>query len=399
MTTMVATALHTAQPERTALEVWVGIDTHRDVNVAVSLDERGRKLGELAVPTTAAGNSALLAWARSYGGTIRGFAVEGTGSYGASLTRHLQAAGQFVIEATRPPRRGDRHARRNTGKSDSIDALRAARAMIAEELTIAPKHRSGDVESLRMLLIVKRSAVKARTQAVNGMRAILVTAPDRLRDQLRGATMDQLLERCLRLRIGTQGPEAMVKATLRRLARRCRHLTEEINELDAEISELVRRTAPNLLELEGVGSGVAAVLLVAAGENPQRMRSEASFAHMAGAAPLPTGSGLTSGRHRLNKGGNRQANNALWRVVVVRIRTDPRTKAYLERRTAEGKGKKEIIRCLKRYVAREIYRELICAAGRRQVTSPAALADGFPKELAETASPLCIVESGSSDEQ
>lgn len=120
-----------------------------------------------------------------------------------------------------------------------------------------------------------------------------------------------------------------------------------------------------MLEIEGVGPGVAAVLLVAAGENPQRMRSEASFAHMAGVAPLPAGSRLTSGRHRLNKGGNRQANNALWRVVVVRIRTDPRTKAYLERRTGEGKGKKEIIRCLKRYVAREIYRELIVACGQR----------------------------------
>ncbi|WP_425264146.1 IS110 family transposase [Streptomyces caeruleatus] len=345
----------------------MGVDTHRDFNVAAALDERGRKLGTLTVPTTSAGNQSLLAWARSLGETVRGFALEGTGSYGASLTRHLLTAGEFVVEATRPRR--DRQASRNDGKSDFMDALRAAKALLAEDLDIAPKHRDGDVEVLRLLLIAKRSAVKARTQAVNAMRAILVTAPDELRNRLRGTSKDELIERCLRLRPAAEGLEAAAKRTLRHLARRCRMLTEEADQVDAEVAEIVRRAAPELLELHGVGTGTAATLLVAAGDNPTRMRSEASFAHMAGVAPLPTGSGLTSGRHRLNRGGNRQANNALWTVVVTRMRTDERTQKYLARRTAEGKSKKEIVRCLKRYVAREIYRTLLARYRR-----PSALA-------------------------
>jgi transposase len=354
-----------------AHEVWVGVDTHRDINVAVSLDERGRKLGELVVATTAAGNRELLAWARALGNEVRGFAVEGTGSYGASLTRHLQDAGEFVIEAGRPARRGDRQQRRARGKTDTIDAHRAARSLLAEELDIAPKARNGNVECLRIRLVAKRSAIKARTQAVQGMRALLVSAPDLLREQLRGASMERLIESCARLRLSsTDGVGAATKAALRHLARRCRHLTEELAELDAEIQRLVQATAPNLLTLTGVGCGIAAVLLASAGENAGRMRSEASFAHMTGVAPLPTGSGWVGGRHRLNKGGDRQANSALWRIVIVRMRVDPRTREYVARRTAEGLGKKEITRCLKRYVAREVYRELIAAMGP---ASPQAL--------------------------
>ncbi|WP_242608577.1 IS110 family RNA-guided transposase [Actinomadura formosensis] len=342
-----------------ANEVWIGVDTHRDINVAVALDERGRRLGDATVPTTSKGNAELLAWARSLGKEMRGFAIEGTGGYGASLTRHLQGAGQFVIEATRPRR--DRMAHRNDGKSDTLDALRAAKALLAEELAVAPKQRDGDVEALRTLQVVRRSAVKARTSAINAMRAVLVTAPDRLRDQFRGVTKDVLIERCSRLRPGDDGLDSSIKRALRQLARRCKSLTEEIVEVDEEIDRLVRRRAPQLLKLNGVGIGVAATLLVAAGDNPHRLRSEAGFAHMAGAAPLPTGSGLTSGRHRLNRGGNRQANNALWTITLVRLRTDERTKAYAQRRTAEGKTKKEIIRCLKRYIAREIYQVVIQA--------------------------------------
>jgi transposase len=197
------------------------------------------------------------------------------------------------------------------------------------------------------------------------MRALLVSAPDLLREQLRGARMERLIESCARLRLSSaDSAGTATKAALRHLARRCRHLTQELAELDAEIQRLVQATAPNLLTMTGVGSGIAAVLLAAAGENPGRMRSEASFAHMTGVAPLPTGSGLTSGRHRLNEGGDRQANSALWRIVIVRMRVDPRTRDYVARRTAEGPGKKEITRCLKRYVAREVYRELIAALGR-----------------------------------
>lgn len=342
---------------RTALEVWVGVDTHRDVNVAVALDERGRRLGDVTVPTTGEGHATLLEWARSLGDEVRGFAVEGTGSYGAGLTRHLQAHGQFVLEATRPRR--DRMAQRNDGKSDTIDALRAAKALLADELDIAPKQRDGDVEALRTLQVVKRSAIKARTSAINAMRSILISAPDELRDRFRNVRKSDLIERCSRLRPGTDGPDASVKTALRRLARRCKMLNEELADVDAEIDALVRRCAPALLELDGVGPGVAATLLVAAGDNPHRLRSEASFAHMAGAAPLPTGSGLTSGRHRLNRGGNRQANNALWTIVLTRVRMDQRTKDYVARRTAEGKTKKEIVRCLKRYVAREVYQVIV----------------------------------------
>jgi transposase len=347
------------QPTRVmAHEVWVGVDTHRDVNVAVALDERGRRLGEVKVATNRQGHAELLAWAHDLGQELRGFAVEGTGTYGAGLTRYLSGEGQFVIEATRPRR--DRMAQRNNGKSDSIDALRAAKALLAEELNVAPKTRDGDIEALRHLHVVKRSAVKARTAAINAMRAILVSAPDQLRDQFRGAGKNDLVDRCGRFRPGPDGGlEASIKRNLRRLARRCQALTEEIADIDAEISLLVKRRAPQLLKLKGVGAQVAATLLVAVGDNPHRLRSEASFAHMAGAAPLPTGSGLTSGRHRLNRGGNHQANNALWTIALTRLSTDPRTKAYAARRTAEGKTKKEIIRCLKRYVAREIYQMIM----------------------------------------
>ena len=206
----------------------------------------------------------------------------------------------------RPARRGDRQQRRAHGKTDTNYAHRAARSLLAEELEITPKARHGNVECLRILLVVRRGAIKARTQAVQGMRALLVSASDLLRDQLRACTTEQLIDRCARLRPHcTDGLSATTKASLRHLARRCRHLTEEIGELDAEIHRLVQATAPNLLALTGVGSTIAAMLLATAGENPRRMRNEASFAHMTGVAPLPTGSGLTSGRHRLNKGGDR----------------------------------------------------------------------------------------------
>jgi hypothetical protein len=264
----------------------VGIDTHRDFNVAVALDERGRRLGETKVDTTPQGNTDLVAWAQGLGEAVRGVAVEGTGTFGASLTRHLQAQGLFVVEATRPRR--DRMAQRNDGKSDSFDALRAARGLLAEDLKIVPKTRDGDAESLRTLHIVRRSAIKARTAAINSMRGILVSGPDQLRDQFRGAGKDDLIERCSRLRPGRDGGlEGSLKRNLRRLARRCLALTEEITEVDAEIAVLVRRCAPQLLELQGVGAGVAVTLLTAVGDNPTRLRSEASFAHMAGAAPVP----------------------------------------------------------------------------------------------------------------
>ena len=342
-----------------AREVWIGVDTHKDVNVAAAVDEAGRTIGgaapaSITVTTTPAGNAELLAWARGLGETVVAFAVEGTGSYGASLTRFLQAQGHYVVEATRP-RREDAAVRRSRGKSDAIDALLAAQRLHRLELKISPKSRVGDIECLRMLRVARKTAVKARTQALNSMKALIVTAPDDLREQLRGLTKDTLPDKCASLRPKGTAPVAAAKIALRSLARRIHTLETEIEELDAEIATIIQRAAPRLRTHVGVGTDVAAALLVAAGDNPDRLKNESSFAAMAGVSPLPDGSGKTDGRHRLNTGGNRDANNALWRIVLTRMNHDARTKAYVARRTLEGKDKKFIMRALKRYVAREIY--------------------------------------------
>jgi transposase len=363
----------------TAREVWIGVDTHTDVNVAAAVDEAGRTIGDgaptsIAVPTTPAGNGELLAWARSLGETVVAFAVEGTGSYGASLTRFLQAKGHYVVEATRP-KRDDAAVRRSRGKSDAIDALLAAQRLHRLELRISPKSRVGDVECLRMLRVARKTAVKARTQALNSMKALIVTAPDDLREQLRGLTKDTLPDKCASLRPKGSQPTAAAKIALRSLARRIHALEAEIQELDTEMAVIVQRAAPKLRTHMGVGTDVAAALLVAAGDNPDRLKSESSFAAMAGVSPLPDGSGKTDGRHRINTGGNRDANNALWRIVLTRMNHDPRTKTYVARRTLEGKDKKFIMRALKRYVAREIYAVLMTdqpglAAGSSPPTAP-----------------------------
>lgn len=346
-----------------AKEVWVGVDTHKDVNVAAAVDEAGRTIGgeqpaSISVSTTPEGNSDLLAWARSLGETVVAFAVEGTGSYGASLTRFLQAKGQIVVEATRP-KREDKAIRRTLGKSDAIDALLAAQRLHRLELKISPKSRVGDVECIRMLRVARKTAVKARVQAINSMKALIVTAPDDLREQLGGLTKDTLPDKCASFRPKGHTPDAAAKTALRSLARRIHALEDEIKALDIEMTTLIKKAAPKLLARQGVGTDVAAALLVAAGDNPTRMKSENSFAAMAGVSPLPDGSGKTDGKHRLNTGGNRDANNALWRIVLTRMQHDPRTKAYVARRTAQGKDKKYVMRALKRYVAREVYAALM----------------------------------------
>jgi transposase len=346
-----------------AKEVWVGVDTHKDVNVAAAVDEAGRTIGGLlpasiSVPTTPQGNSELLAWARGLGETVVAFAVEGTGSYGASLTRFLQAKQQIVVEATRP-KREDKEIRRTLGKSDAIDALLAAQRLHRLELRISPKTRVGDVECLRMLRVARKTAVKARVQALNSMKALVVTAPDDLREQLGGLTKDTLPDKCASFRPTGHTANAAAKTALRSLARRIHALEEEIKALDIEMTSLVKKAAPKLLARQGVGIDVAAALLIAAGDNPSRMKNENSFAAMAGVSPLPEGSGKTDGKHRLNTGGNRDANNALWRIVLTRMQHDSRTKEYVARRTAQGKDKKYVMRALKRYVAREVYAALM----------------------------------------
>jgi hypothetical protein len=250
--------------------------------------------------------------------------------------------------------------RRWQGKSDPVDAEAAARAALAARATGIPKQRDGRVEALRNLRIARRCAVGHRADIQRRLHALVVTAAEPLRQLLRGHDTARLVNVCAALRPDTDRAEDATTATkiaLRSLARRHQQLTTDIAELDALILPLIKKICPALLATHGVGPDVAGQLLVTAGDNPDRLRSEAAFAMLCGAAPLPASSGKTN-RHRLNRGGDRHANCALWRVVMSRLRWDPRTRDYVKRRTKEGLSKKEIIRCLKRYIAREIYQLL-----------------------------------------
>jgi transposase len=315
----------------------------------------GRRLGEAKAPTTAKGYRGLVSWAEGFG-TVRCAGVEGTGSYGAGLARYLKAAGIAVMEVERPKRR---HLSRR-GKSDPIDAERAARAVLAGEASGVPRSGDGRVEMIRTLRSARRSAVKARAQAANLLQAMLVTAPEELRRRLRGLPTRELVTLEARFRPARE-PEDVQAATrfaLRSVARRHEALSGEISELDAQLQRLIAEAAPRLIRLPGVGANHAATLLVLAGDNPERLKSEASFASLCGVSPIEASSGKMV-RHRLNRGGNRDANRALHMICVVRMGSDRRTKAYVTRRSAEGKSKWEIMRCLKRYIAREVYRVLL----------------------------------------
>ncbi|MFE1318706.1 IS110 family transposase [Kitasatospora phosalacinea] len=337
-----------------APQVTSGVDTHGLTHHAAVIDRLGRHLADREFPATVHGYRDLLDWMRSHG-TPSAVGVEGSGAYGAELARVLTAAGIAVVDVDRP----DRKVRRLRGKSDPVDAYAAATAVASGRATGVPKSRDGSVEAVRVLRVARRSAVKARTQATNQIRGLLVSAPATLREQVAALNRTALIRTLARLRPGSDlsTPLAATKAALRRLARRHQVLDEEIAELDAEIGPLVRQAAPELLALFGVGPETAGQLLASAGDNPQRMRSEAAFAHLAGVAPIPASSGRTH-RHRLNRGGDRAANNALHTIVLVRMRYDERTRAYVARRTKEGMSKKDITRCLKRFVAREVYRAL-----------------------------------------
>lgn len=332
-----------------------GVDTHGLTHHAAVIDAGlGRPLGDREFPATAVGYRDLLAWLAGFGEVVA-VGVEGTGAYGAELARHLARAGLVVVEVDRP----DRRMRRAVGKTDPIDALAAAAAVASGRATGIPKTRDGLVEAIRMLRVARSSAVKSRTQAMNQIRMLLVTAPASLREQVGGVGKAELVRVLARLRPGAdlQVPLNAAKFSLRALARRHRQLGEEIDELDGQIASLVAAAAPQMLELFGVGPEVASQLLITAGDNPERMRSEAAFARLAGAAPLPASSGRTR-RHRLNRGGDRQANHALHTIALVRMRYHEPTRAYVARRTAEGLSKMEIIRCLKRFIAREVFRVL-----------------------------------------
>jgi transposase len=354
------TMIGTRRPD-SKVEVILGVDTHLDVHLGVAVDHLlGRRLGELSVPTTAKGYERLLCWAESFG-PVRCAGIEGTSSYGAGIARHLKAQGVEVLEVERPKHR-QRSSRRNV-KSDASDAESAARAVLAGETSGVPKSGGGCVEMIRALRAARRSAMKSRTQAANQLQGLRVTAPEQLRHRLRGLSSKELVSVAARFRLADD-PRDVAAATrfaLRSVARRYEALSREIAELDTQLDRLVRQVAPELVSLAGIGTDHAATLLIVAGDNPQRLRSEASFASLCGVSPVEASSGKVV-RHRLNRGGNREANRALYMICLARMRRDRRTKEYVARRTQEGKSKREIIRCLKRYVAREVYGVLVPAA-------------------------------------
>jgi len=329
-----------------------GVDTHQDTHTAAVVDTAGRMLGHRTFATTDPGYRKLLAWLGGYGKVLV-IGVEGTGAYGAGLARYLTAQGQAVVEVDRP----DRRTRRAAGKSDPIDAEAAARAALGRVRTGLPKRRDGQVEALRNLRVARRSSVAQRADCMRRIKTLIITAPQGLRDRLRDLSDGRLLEVCAALRpdLSAVGePEQAVKVALRMLGRRHAALRAEIADLDALITPLIATINPALLALNGVGPDSAGQLLVTAGQNTDRLRSEGAFAMLCGVAPIPASSGKTN-RHRLNRGGDRQANAAIYRVVLSRMRWDRRTQAYVQRRTAEGLSKKETIRCLKRLIARELY--------------------------------------------
>ena len=331
-----------------------GVDTHLDVNVTAALDGVGGLLGVAEFPTTGAGHDLLLGWLASFG-TVVGVGVEGTGSYGAGLARHLRASGIAVVEVDRP----NRQARRRQGKSDTVDAIEAARAAQAQRGLGAAKTRDGNVEAIRALVVAKRSGRSTKIATLNQIRHLGFTAPDELRARLGGLSRQALGAEAagLRPRPGSDAVIFATKTALRTLGRRVLVLDTEKAALDELLGELVAATAPALLAVYGVGVDTAAALLVTAGDNPQRLRSEAAWAHLCGVAPIEASSGKVT-RWRLDRGGDRQANAALWRIVITRMSSDPRTRSYVARRTDEGLSKGEIIRVLKRYVAREVYKHL-----------------------------------------
>lgn len=343
--------------------VVIGVDTHKDVHVAVAINGLGARLGTTSVPVTSEGYKKLAHWAASHG-AVHAFGIEGTGSYGAGLSRALAASGFRVIEVGR----ANRQLRRRRGKTDIVDAESAARTVLAGEADAQPKSGEGVVEMIRHLKIARDTALKARTQAMVTLKTLLINAPQLLRERFIGITGKMALVRAIAaLRPSTMSsPTASARMAMRALARRWLMLNAEIKEHEAVLETLVRSQAPALMEAPGVSTGTVADMLVVLGDNPQRIRSEAAFAKLCGVCPVPASSGKTS-RHRLNRGGNRRANAALYRVALVRMRHHPPTRAYIKRRTAEGKSPREIRRCLKRYIAREIFQNL-CVARK-----PAAL--------------------------
>jgi transposase len=350
-------------------QVAIGVDTHKDFHVAVALNGHGARLDELTFAATRCGIDQLEQW-RAQLGPVAGWGVEGTSSYGAGLTRHLLTTGQRVVEVNRP----DRHARRTLGgKTDPIDAEAAARAVLSGRASTTPKSGDGRVEMLRHVRMTRSSAVKAKTVAMNQLKAVLITAPAPLREKLEGLTIARLVKACRALPVSDELTlEATVNSTLRTLATRWCALNTEALTQHKLLVRLVEAHAPKLLAEHGVGPDTAAALLITAGDNPDRLHSEAAFAALCGVSPIPASSGKTN-RHRLNRGGDRQANAALHRIVLVRLVHHDETKKYMTaHRTPNKSNSLHVMRCLKRYLARRLYPLIIEAATQPQPQRAAA---------------------------
>jgi len=332
-----------------------GVDTHADTHVAAAIDHNGGLLGIESFPADPAGYESLLGWLVGFG-PLEQVGVEGTGSWGVGLTRFLHSQEIVVVEVDRP----NRQKRRKVGKSDPTDALAAARAALSGEASVTPKRRNGPVEQIRVLMVARRSARQQRIQTLNQLRHLVFTAPEEIRVRFKDRYKTGLVTEAANMR-PRKGSDPVIFTTnlmIRNLARRIRGLNTEIREIDVMLTGLIAQTAPSLLELHGVGTDTAASLLVTAGDNPERLGSEGSWAHLCGTSPLPANSGKVTNRYRLNRGGDRQANAALYRIVLTRMSSDPETRRYVARRRAQGLNTAEIMRCLKRYVARQTYKHL-----------------------------------------
>lgn len=335
-------------------EVILGVDTHRDTHAAALIDPLGRFVAAETFPATRRGARALIRWAQNLG-QVRRAGVEGTGSYGAGLSRALVLENVEVVEVTRAARIGRRHL----GKNDTRDAEAAARSVLSGQASAKPKARDGIVESIRVLRNARASAVKARTQAVIHLKNLVVTAPDELRESLDALTTKQLVARCAGMRrTGKLDALSATRCAMRTLARRHQHLSAEVSDLDEQLAKLTKLAAPRLLDQPGVGQEIAARLLLTAGDNPTRIRNDSALAALCGASPVEASSGKTT-RHRLNRGGDRQANSALWLIATNRMVHHPPTRDYVARRTAEGKTNPEIRRCLMRHIARGLHPLLV----------------------------------------
>ena len=332
-----------------------GVDTHADTHVSAAVDHNGGLLGIESFPADRAGFEELLGWLVGFG-PVDQVGVEGTGSWGVGLTRFLADQEVVVVEVDRP----NRQTRRKQGKSDPTDALAAARAALSGEASVTPKSRNGPVEQMRVLMVARRSARQQRIQSLNQLRHLVFTAPEPIRVRYKDRYKTGLVTEAANMR-PKRGSDPVIYTTnlmIRNLARRVKRLNTEMREIDRLLTDLITLTAPGLFELYGVGTDNAASLLVTAGDNPDRLSSEGSWAHLCGTTPLPANSGKVTTRFRLNRGGDRQANAALYRIVLTRMSSHQETRRYVTRRREEGLNTAEIMRCLKRYVARQTYKHL-----------------------------------------